>query len=248
MHIVGLLGMPRRVYTYAAGLGWGAYNLVETIGALRARGRAAPDPREPRLEPLPRRSRRARPVPRRHARVDDHLAAARLQLRRHPDRLERVSELGRADRPRTCGGSSAASSCSTRATRRRRRPSATADLDEVLEMPAESPWPIVARGLRRRSSSSFAARRPLRRSPASSRRSPRSPSSAGTRGSRGGRARDAAVAARTQRAATAERLVGHGALRRDRGDAVRDDLRHLRSTCASRRRSGRRADRARAGR
>jgi cytochrome c oxidase subunit I len=33
MHIVGLLGMPRRVYTYEPGLGWDAYNLAETIGA-----------------------------------------------------------------------------------------------------------------------------------------------------------------------------------------------------------------------
>ncbi len=32
MHIVGLLGMPRRVYTYSAGLGWDNYNLVSTIG------------------------------------------------------------------------------------------------------------------------------------------------------------------------------------------------------------------------
>jgi heme/copper-type cytochrome/quinol oxidase subunit 1 len=32
MHIVGLLGMPRRVYTYPDGLGWEAYNLAETIG------------------------------------------------------------------------------------------------------------------------------------------------------------------------------------------------------------------------
>src|SRR5205085_1550681 len=32
MHIVGLLGMPRRVYTYPSGLGWSAYNLAETIG------------------------------------------------------------------------------------------------------------------------------------------------------------------------------------------------------------------------
>jgi cytochrome c oxidase subunit 1/cytochrome c oxidase subunit I+III len=32
MHIVGLLGMTRRVYTYPSGLGWGPYNLVETIG------------------------------------------------------------------------------------------------------------------------------------------------------------------------------------------------------------------------
>src|SRR4029450_4343101 len=34
MHIVGLLGMPRRGYTYEAGLGWGAYNLLSSIGVL----------------------------------------------------------------------------------------------------------------------------------------------------------------------------------------------------------------------
>src|SRR3954468_18256573 len=33
MHIVGLLGMPRRVYTYHDGLGWAGYNLLETIGS-----------------------------------------------------------------------------------------------------------------------------------------------------------------------------------------------------------------------
>ncbi len=33
MHIVGLLGQPRRTYTYEAGLGWDLYNLIETIGA-----------------------------------------------------------------------------------------------------------------------------------------------------------------------------------------------------------------------
>src|SRR5437763_3934281 len=33
MHIVGLLGMPRRVYTYAPHVGWDSYNLAETIGA-----------------------------------------------------------------------------------------------------------------------------------------------------------------------------------------------------------------------
>jgi cytochrome c oxidase subunit I+III len=32
MHIVGLLGMTRRVYTYDHGLGWDAYNLAETVG------------------------------------------------------------------------------------------------------------------------------------------------------------------------------------------------------------------------
>jgi cytochrome c oxidase subunit 1 len=33
MHIVGILGMPRRIYTYASGQGWDVYNLVSTVGA-----------------------------------------------------------------------------------------------------------------------------------------------------------------------------------------------------------------------
>ena len=33
MHLSGLLGMPRRVYTYAPGLGWDGWNLASSIGA-----------------------------------------------------------------------------------------------------------------------------------------------------------------------------------------------------------------------
>ena len=33
MHIVGMLGMPRRIYTYPAGLGWSGWNLLITAGA-----------------------------------------------------------------------------------------------------------------------------------------------------------------------------------------------------------------------
>ena len=33
MHLLGLLGMPRRVYTYGADTGWGPLNLLETVGA-----------------------------------------------------------------------------------------------------------------------------------------------------------------------------------------------------------------------
>jgi len=33
MHIAGLMGMPRRVYTYAPGLGWELPNLLSTVGA-----------------------------------------------------------------------------------------------------------------------------------------------------------------------------------------------------------------------
>ena len=32
MHIMGLLGMPRRIYTYHAGLGWDVWNLLSSIG------------------------------------------------------------------------------------------------------------------------------------------------------------------------------------------------------------------------
>jgi cytochrome c oxidase subunit I+III len=33
MHVAGLLGMPRRVYTYQSGLGWDTYSLLSTIGS-----------------------------------------------------------------------------------------------------------------------------------------------------------------------------------------------------------------------
>jgi cytochrome c oxidase subunit 1/cytochrome c oxidase subunit I+III len=33
MHISGLMGMPRRVYTYPAALGWDTLNLITTVGA-----------------------------------------------------------------------------------------------------------------------------------------------------------------------------------------------------------------------
>jgi cytochrome c oxidase subunit 1/cytochrome c oxidase subunit I+III len=33
MHIVGLLGMPRRNYTYAPNMGWSGLNLLETLGS-----------------------------------------------------------------------------------------------------------------------------------------------------------------------------------------------------------------------
>ncbi|MGA9532648.1 MAG: cytochrome c oxidase subunit I [Anaerolineales bacterium] len=33
MHILGILGMPRRIYTYGEGLGWSVWNLLMTVGA-----------------------------------------------------------------------------------------------------------------------------------------------------------------------------------------------------------------------
>jgi cytochrome c oxidase subunit 1 len=34
MHLLGLMGMPRRVYTYPADMGWGPWNLASTLGAV----------------------------------------------------------------------------------------------------------------------------------------------------------------------------------------------------------------------
>jgi cytochrome c oxidase subunit 1 len=34
MHIVGMLGMPRRVYTYPGGMGWGTLNAISSLGAV----------------------------------------------------------------------------------------------------------------------------------------------------------------------------------------------------------------------
>jgi len=33
MHVTGLLGMPRRIYTYQSGLGWDSLNMVTTVGS-----------------------------------------------------------------------------------------------------------------------------------------------------------------------------------------------------------------------
>src|SRR5258705_12640840 len=34
MHVPGLLGMPRRIYTYEPGRGWDTWNLIMSIGVL----------------------------------------------------------------------------------------------------------------------------------------------------------------------------------------------------------------------
>ena len=41
MHISGLLGMPRRIYTYPDGMGWDWLNLITTVGSLHVRRRRA---------------------------------------------------------------------------------------------------------------------------------------------------------------------------------------------------------------
>ena len=89
-HMLGLLGMPRRIFTYHHGGLWEWYNLTSTIGSgVMAIGilvfavNVVAD-----ADTAPRPARRQRPVARRHARVVHDLAAAAAQLRRRPVRDE----------------------------------------------------------------------------------------------------------------------------------------------------------------
>ena len=143
MHISGLLGMPRRIYTYHEGLGWGATQLAATVGAFllaaaillivanfavsRFRGRlAGPEPwggsslEWATTSPPPEFNYPVIPTVRSFSPnwdVDD-----RLEDRRRLERGELVLDEGE-EQPATTV--------------------LDADVDEILEMPAGSPWPIT---------------------------------------------------------------------------------------------------------
>ena len=95
MHLVGLEGMPRRNNTYPSGLRPGgrttsprrSASYITTVGILAA-------PRQPCRQLFPRPARRPRPVARGDAELTIPFAPARVQLRRHPEGLERRREPG----------------------------------------------------------------------------------------------------------------------------------------------------------
>ena len=96
MHVLGLLGMPRRVFTYQSGLGWDTLNLVATVGAARAGGRlrgGAWDVVRPKRR---QRGGAAQPLGRRYARMA--AAAARPVVGHADDSRDRraLSALGPA--------------------------------------------------------------------------------------------------------------------------------------------------------
>ena len=82
MHILGFLGMPRRVYTYRDGLGWEGLNVMVSLGSLVFAPGHRHHPRQLPVEPVAGPAGGRRPVGRRQPGVVDHLAPARLQLRR----------------------------------------------------------------------------------------------------------------------------------------------------------------------
>jgi cytochrome c oxidase subunit 1/cytochrome c oxidase subunit I+III len=143
MHVAGLAGMPRRVYTYPGGLGWDVSNLLSTIGAFLLGGAivlvlgnlawsarrgayAGPDPwgggtlEWATTSPPPDFNFPVVPTVRSSAPNWDADS-----LREDRARLERgvlVLDEGEEQSTTTV---------------------LDADLDEVLSMPAESPWPFA---------------------------------------------------------------------------------------------------------
>ena len=98
MHILGLHGMPRRVYTYPAAMGWGTLNLLASVGAaLMACGVVLFVVDVVRALAARRRAGR-QSVGRRHARMGDELAAAEQQFSAAADRRADAIRCGRTRR------------------------------------------------------------------------------------------------------------------------------------------------------
>ncbi len=143
MHILGLLGMPRREYTYPSDLGWHGLNLLETLGSYLLaigllmvfvnlavslfRGEVAgPDPfGAPTLEWST-----SSPPPPYNYPVIPRVTTA-YPMWDTEDRAEDRENLKRGERVLEQGHETPAST------------SVDADWDEVLQMPSSSPWPPV---------------------------------------------------------------------------------------------------------
>jgi cytochrome c oxidase subunit I+III len=143
MHISGLLGMPRRVWTYPSALGWGPENLVSTFGAFFLTGGlvllaanlivsgfrgpvAGPDPFGGGTLEWTTSS----PPPPYNFAVIPKVTSAYPSW----DTPDRESDARRLERGELVleGGHRTTSSTPI-----------DAHLDQILEMPSESPWPVT---------------------------------------------------------------------------------------------------------
>ena len=102
-HMLGLLGMPRRIYTYQQHGLWQAYNLISSIGCGRDGDRDTRIRRQCRPDVAEGRARRERPLARRHARVVHDLSTAVAELRHVAVHHQRPAASRPA--PASCGGS-----------------------------------------------------------------------------------------------------------------------------------------------
>ncbi len=143
MHISGLYGMPRRVYTYPDGMGWGIYNLFSTIGSFtlalgilavivnvawsrRSGEPAGSDPWGGNTLEWATTS----PPPHYNFPVIPIVTSANPNWD-VVDRLADTTRLNRGELVLDGGHETLATTL------------LDADSDEVLEMPSESPWPLL---------------------------------------------------------------------------------------------------------
>ncbi len=94
MHIPGLLGMPRRIYTYEPGRGWDVWNLIVSIGGDHPGHCYGYLRRQPGLVVLSRQGGWSRSLGCLDAGVVDPLTAAGLQLRRRAGGEQPPSAMG----------------------------------------------------------------------------------------------------------------------------------------------------------
>jgi cytochrome c oxidase subunit 1/cytochrome c oxidase subunit I+III len=143
MHVVGLMGMPRRNYTYAPGMGWTGLNLLETLGAYLLTGglllmtanllvsafRGAPAGDDPWAgETLEWAT--SSPPPVYNFAVIPKVTSA-YPMWNEADRAEDLRRLARGEMVLADGHEQPAST------------TLDAELDDVLEMPTESIWPLL---------------------------------------------------------------------------------------------------------
>jgi cytochrome c oxidase subunit I+III len=146
MHIAGLLGMPRRQWTYPASMGWGTTNLIETLGSyLLAAGlllvvvnlavslrRGRPAGRDP-FDGATLEWATTSPPPPFNFTVIPTISSPYPMW----DERDREEDLRRVERGELVLASGHQTPASTVVDGR---------LDEVLDMPSDSPWPITLAG------------------------------------------------------------------------------------------------------
>src|SRR3954464_1718021 len=146
MHIAGLLGMPRRQWTYPANLGWGTTNLLETLGSyLLTAGlllvianlavslrRGRPAGRDP-FDGATLEWATTSPPPPFNFTVIPTISSP-YPMWDERDRQEDVRRVERGELVLADGHQTPASTV------------VDAHLDEVLDMPSDSPWPITLAG------------------------------------------------------------------------------------------------------
>jgi heme/copper-type cytochrome/quinol oxidase subunit 1 len=111
MHVLGLHGMPRRVYTYPAAMGWGTLNLLASAGAALMACAVVIFVVDA-IRALAADWRRAESVECRHARMGHELAAAEQQFPAPADRRWAGAALGKpADQPWSSGCARTRATC-----------------------------------------------------------------------------------------------------------------------------------------